>query len=66
MILLEHPPVITLGRRAEEGELHIPEDGFRYYSPFAGYPDGFYWIYFSYKRGVISPGTPDGWYLFFP
>ena len=26
MILLEHPPVITLGRRTEEGELHIPED----------------------------------------
>jgi lipoyl(octanoyl) transferase len=24
-ILLEHPPVITLGRRAEEGELHIPD-----------------------------------------
>jgi len=24
-ILLEHPPVITLGRRAEPGELHIPE-----------------------------------------
>jgi lipoyl(octanoyl) transferase len=24
-ILLEHPPVITLGRRADEGELHIPE-----------------------------------------
>jgi lipoyl(octanoyl) transferase len=23
--LLEHPPVITLGRRAEEGELHVPE-----------------------------------------
>ena len=26
MILLEHPPVITLGRRTEEGELHVPED----------------------------------------
>jgi lipoyl(octanoyl) transferase len=25
VILLEHPPVITLGRRTEEGELHIPE-----------------------------------------
>ena len=25
-ILLEHPPVITLGRRTEEGELHIPPD----------------------------------------
>ncbi len=24
-MLLEHPPVITLGRRAEEGELHVPE-----------------------------------------
>jgi lipoyl(octanoyl) transferase len=24
VILLEHPPVITLGRRAEEGELHVP------------------------------------------
>ena len=24
-ILLEHPPVITLGRRTEEGELHVPE-----------------------------------------
>jgi len=25
VILLEHPPVITLGRRTEEGELHVPE-----------------------------------------
>jgi lipoyl(octanoyl) transferase len=25
VILLEHPPVITLGRRAEDGELHVPE-----------------------------------------
>jgi len=25
VIFLEHPPVVTLGRRAEEGELHIPE-----------------------------------------
>jgi lipoyl(octanoyl) transferase len=25
VILLEHPPVITLGRRAEEGELHVPD-----------------------------------------
>jgi lipoyl(octanoyl) transferase len=24
-VLLEHPPVITLGRRAGEGELHVPE-----------------------------------------
>jgi lipoyl(octanoyl) transferase len=24
IVLLEHPPVVTLGRRAEEGELHIP------------------------------------------
>jgi lipoyl(octanoyl) transferase len=26
IVMLEHPPVITLGRRAEEGELHVPED----------------------------------------
>jgi lipoyl(octanoyl) transferase len=25
VILLEHPPVITLGRRAEPGELHVPD-----------------------------------------
>jgi lipoyl(octanoyl) transferase len=25
VILLEHPPVVTLGRRTDEGELHIPE-----------------------------------------
>jgi lipoyl(octanoyl) transferase len=25
VIFLEHPPVVTLGRRTEEGELHIPE-----------------------------------------
>jgi lipoyl(octanoyl) transferase len=25
VMLLEHPPVITLGRRAEPGELHVPE-----------------------------------------
>jgi lipoyl(octanoyl) transferase len=24
VVLLEHPPVVTLGRRAEEGELHVP------------------------------------------
>jgi lipoyl(octanoyl) transferase len=25
VLLLEHPPVITLGRRTDDGELHIPE-----------------------------------------
>ena len=25
VVLLEHPPVITLGRRADPGELHVPE-----------------------------------------
>jgi lipoate-protein ligase B len=25
VLLLEHPPVVTLGRRAEQGELHIPD-----------------------------------------
>jgi lipoyl(octanoyl) transferase len=25
IVMLEHPPVVTLGRRAEEGELHIPD-----------------------------------------
>jgi lipoyl(octanoyl) transferase len=26
VFLLEHPPVITLGRRTEKGELHVPPD----------------------------------------
>ena len=26
VIFLEHPPTITLGRRTEDGELHVPED----------------------------------------
>jgi lipoyl(octanoyl) transferase len=26
IVLLEHPPVVTLGRRTEDGELHIPEN----------------------------------------
>jgi lipoyl(octanoyl) transferase len=26
VVFLEHPPVVTLGRRADEGELHVPED----------------------------------------
>src|SRR5438132_13686747 len=25
VIFLEHPPVVTLGRRADEGELHLPQ-----------------------------------------
>ena len=25
MLLLEHPPTITLGRRTEEGEVHVPD-----------------------------------------
>ncbi len=25
VVLLEHPPVVTLGRRAEPGELHVPD-----------------------------------------
>src|SRR5438034_6936100 len=25
ILLLEHPPVVTLGRRTEEGELHVPD-----------------------------------------
>jgi lipoyl(octanoyl) transferase len=25
ILLLEHPPTVTTGRRTEEGELHIPE-----------------------------------------
>ena len=25
VVLVEHPPVVTLGRRTEDGELHIPE-----------------------------------------
>ncbi len=25
ILMLEHPPVVTLGRRTDEGELHIPE-----------------------------------------
>jgi lipoyl(octanoyl) transferase len=25
IILLEHPPVITMGRRTDEGEVHVPE-----------------------------------------
>ncbi len=26
ILLLEHPPVVTLGRRTDDGELHVPED----------------------------------------
>src|SRR3954454_13051621 len=26
VILLEHPPVVTLGRRADKGELHLPAE----------------------------------------
>ncbi|MGI9111546.1 MAG: lipoyl(octanoyl) transferase LipB [Gaiellaceae bacterium] len=26
ILLLEHPPVVTMGRRTDEGELHIPDD----------------------------------------
>ncbi len=26
VLLLEHPPVVTLGRRTEDGELHVPAD----------------------------------------
>ena len=26
VVMLEHPPVVTLGRRAEPGELHVPDD----------------------------------------
>jgi lipoyl(octanoyl) transferase len=25
VVMLEHPPVVTLGRRSEDGELHLPE-----------------------------------------
>jgi lipoate-protein ligase B len=25
VVVLEHPPVVTLGRRAEQGELHVPD-----------------------------------------
>jgi lipoyl(octanoyl) transferase len=25
VVMLEHPPVVTLGRRTDEGELHVPE-----------------------------------------
>jgi lipoyl(octanoyl) transferase len=26
VVLLEHPPVVTIGRRTDEGELHLPPD----------------------------------------
>jgi len=26
VLFLEHPPTITLGRRTEEGEVHVPDD----------------------------------------
>src|SRR5438034_11517300 len=26
IVFLEHPPVVTLGRRTDAGELHVPED----------------------------------------
>jgi lipoyl(octanoyl) transferase len=26
VVFLEHPPVVTLGRRTEDGELHVPEE----------------------------------------
>jgi lipoyl(octanoyl) transferase len=26
VVFLEHPPVVTLGRRTDDGELHVPED----------------------------------------
>jgi lipoyl(octanoyl) transferase len=26
VVFLQHPPVVTLGRRTDEGELHVPED----------------------------------------
>src|SRR5438309_7197418 len=26
VVFLEHPPVVTLGRRTDEAELHLPED----------------------------------------
>jgi lipoyl(octanoyl) transferase len=26
LVMLEHPPVVTLGRRTDEGELHVPEN----------------------------------------
>ena len=27
VVFLEHPPVVTLGRRADTGELHVPAGG---------------------------------------